>query len=213
MQISAQDVKDLRGRTGAGVMACKRALGKADGDSDKAAELLRAEGLVKAEGKMDREALEGTIGHYSHTGSRLGAMVEISSETDFVAKTGEFQQLAHDLAMQVAGMNPKFISRDQVPESLKEQEWSAHYTHAQTEGKSEADSKKWADQRLNRFITEVCLLDQPYTKDDSQTVSELIREHISKFGENIVVRRFARFITGGEPSICNGDESAPMQGK
>ncbi|HWP29327.1 MAG TPA: elongation factor Ts [Chloroflexota bacterium] len=165
MQVTAQQVMALRERTGAGVMECRRALLDAGGDMDRAAELLRQRGLERAEQKAGREARQGLIEAYIHAGGRIGAMVELNCETDFVARTPQFRELAHELAMQVAAMNPSRIG-DESPD-----------------GETAVESG-------------TSLLDQPYIRDSSKTVRELIKEHIASFGENIVVRRFARFELG-----------------
>ncbi len=196
VKVSVEDIKRLREETGAGVMECKRALEQAGGDHEKAKELLRAAGLLKAEKKFGRVAREGVIACYIHHGNRLGAMVELNCESDFVARTPEFQQLAQEIAMQVAGMDPKYISREEVPEAVVAEQRRLYYERALADGNNSEDAERIAEERLNKFFEEHCLLEQPCIRDDSKTVGELLREKIALFGENIVVRRFARFVVG-----------------
>jgi len=195
-KVSVEDIKRLREETGAGVMDCKRALEQAGGDYEKAKELLRAAGLLKAEKKFGRFAKEGVIACYIHHGNRLGAMVELNCESDFVARTPEFQQLAQEIAMQVAGMNPQYISREDVPEKVVKEQRRLYYEKALLDGSTQEEAERIAEERLNRFFEEVCLLEQPCIRDDSKTVGELLREKIALFGENIVVRRLVRFVVG-----------------
>lgn len=198
VKVSAEDIKRLREETGAGVMDCKRALEQAGGDFEKAKEFLKAAGLLKAEKKSGRVAREGVIACYIHHGNRLGAMVELNCESDFVARTAEFQQLAQEIAMQVAGMDPQFISREDVPQEVVSEQKRIFYEKALADGNSPEDAEKIAEERLNKFFEEKCLLEQACIRDDSKTVSELLREKIALFGENIVVRRFVRFVVGEE---------------
>jgi elongation factor Ts len=169
-KVSVDDIKRLREETGAGVMDCKRALEQADGDFEKAKELLRAAGLLKAEKKMGRVAREGVIACYIHHGNRLGAMVELNCESDFVARTPEFQQLANEIAMQVAGMNPQYISREDVPAEVVAEQRRLFYERAIADGNSPEDAERIAEERLNKFFEEVCLLEQACIRDDSKTV-------------------------------------------
>lgn len=196
MKVSVEEVKRLRELTGAGVMDCKRALEMANGDFEKAMEILRAEGLAKAERRSGRVTTEGVVASYIHTGGRIGAMVELNCESDFVARTDEFKRLAYELAMQVAAMDPKYISRHDIPEEVLESQRRAYRTHALAEGIPEDMVEEIVKERLENFIQEVCLLEQPYIKDETRTVDELIKEMIARLGENIVVRRFARFAVG-----------------
>lgn len=198
VKVSAEDIKRLREETGAGVMDCKRALEQAGGDFEKAKEFLKAAGLLKAEKKSGRVAREGVIACYIHHGNRLGAMVELNCESDFVARTAEFQQLAQEIAMQVAGMDPQYISREDVPQEVVSEQKRIFYEKALADGNSPEDAEKIAEERLNKFFEEKCLLEQACIRDDSKTVSELLREKIALFGENIVVRRFVRFVVGEE---------------
>lgn len=198
VKVSVEDIKRLRDETGAGVMDCKRALEQAGGDFEKAKEFLRAAGLLKAEKKSGRVAKEGVIACYIHHGNRLGAMVELNCESDFVARTPEFQQLAQEIAMQVAGMDPQYISREDVPEDVVNEQKRIFYEKAIADGNTHEDAEKIAEERLNKFFEEKCLLEQACIRDDSKTVGELLKEKIALFGENIVIRRFVRFVVGEE---------------
>lgn len=196
MAISAQAVKALRERTGAGVMECKRALEEAGGDMERAVEILRQRGQAAALRRAGREAKEGLIVSYVHAGGRIGAMVEVNCETDFVARTDLFRQLAQELAMQVAAMNPRYLTREDVPPSVVEKEVSIYREQARAEGKPEHVLDRIAQGRLEKFFQEVCLMEQSYIRDDKRTVKELVNEAIARLGENIVVRRFVRFEVG-----------------
>lgn len=198
VKVSVEDIKRLRDETGAGVMDCKRALEQAGGDFEKAKEFLRAAGLLKAEKKSGRVAKEGVIACYIHHGNRLGAMVELNCESDFVARTSEFQQLAQEIAMQVAGMDPQYISREDVPEDVVNEQKRIFYEKALADGNTPEDAEKITEERLNKFFEEKCLLEQACIRDDSKTVGELLKEKIALFGENIVIRRFVRFVVGEE---------------
>lgn len=189
--ITADMVKALRERTGAGVLDCKRALEEAGGDFDEAVELLRMKGLASAARKVGREAREGLVEAYIHTGGRIGAMVELNCETDFVARTGEFKALARDLAMQVAAIEPLYVSEDQLPEDTL-----ARWREQIRQEIGASDDEEAVEQRLQQRLDEVCLLRQPFIRDGSVTVGDLITRSIAQLGENIVVRRFARFVLG-----------------
>ncbi|MCC6314515.1 MAG: translation elongation factor Ts [Thermomicrobiales bacterium] len=179
--ISANLVKELRGQSGAGIMECKRALEETGGDVKKAADLLRQQGLAKADKKSGRSASQGLIEPYIHGGGRIGALVDVNCETDFVARTDDFRELAHDLAMQVAATAPRYLSADDVPEA------------------DVAELEREFGSRENA-VAAVCLMDQPFIKDGKFTVRDLVRDRIAKLGENIVVRRFARFEVGANQS-------------
>ncbi len=199
MEISARQVKELRTRTGAGVIDCRNALAEAHGDLEKAQLLLRAKGLAGAAGKSGRAAKEGLVTAYIHGEGRLGVLVEINCETDFVARTQEFKTLARDVAMQVAAADPRYVSRQDVPADVVASERAAYLTQAQADGKPEAVAAKIAEGKLEKFFAGVCLLDQPFIRDDGshpRTVADVIKEVIAKTGENIQVRRFARFRLG-----------------
>ncbi len=196
--ISANDVKKLREMTGAGMMECKKALQQADGDFDRASDILRERGLAQAAKKAGREANEGLIESYIHLQGRIGALVEVNCETDFVANTPDFHTLAHDIAMHVAATNPRFVSRDQVPAEGLEHERRVLSAQAENEGKPAAIIEKMVTGRMEKFYKEVCLLDQPFIKNPDLTVDQLLKEHIARLGEHIVVRRFVRFERGEE---------------
>lgn len=194
--ITAAMVKELRERTGAGMMDCKKALVDTDGDIDKAIDELRTKGLAKAAKKASRVASEGIVTSYIHAGGRIGVLVEVNSETDFVAKTTEFQQLAHDIAMQIAAANPEYVTREEVPEEAVEHEKQVLRAQALEEGKPEKVIEKMVEGRLEKFFQERCLMEQGFIKDPDKTIKELVQEHIARIGENINVRRFARFEVG-----------------
>jgi len=189
-------VKELRERTGAGMMDCKKALEATGGDIEKAIDELRTKGLAKAAKKAGRVASEGTVISYIHGGGRIGVLVEVNCETDFVAKTDQFKQLAHDIAMQVAAANPSYVTREEVPQAVLDHEKEVLRAQALEEGKPEKVIDKMVEGRLEKFFKENCLLEQPYIKDPDKTVQQVVLEAISKLGENINVRRFARFEVG-----------------
>lgn len=196
--ITAELVKELRERTGAGMMDCKKALIEAGGDIEKAIVYLRERGLAAAAKKAGRATKEGRIEAYIHPGAKLGVLVEVNCETDFVANTDEYKHLCRELAMQVAASNPKYIRREDVPEEEVEKEAAILRNQALAEGKPEKVIEKIVSGRLEKFYQEVCLLEQPYIRDAEKTVKDLINEYIAKLGENIVVRRFVRFRLGEE---------------
>ena len=193
--ISAEMVRELREQTGAGMMDCKRALEETGGDVAKAVALLRERGMAAAAKKSGREAREGIIGSYIHTGGRVGSLVEVNCETDFVARTEEFQKLVHDLAVQVAGLAPLYVDAAHIPAAELEARKAELATDAATAGKPAEIREKIIDGQLKKWFKEVCLLDQPF-RDEEFDVRELITRRISTIGENIVVRRFARFQLG-----------------
>jgi elongation factor Ts len=197
MAISIDMVKELRQCTGAGVLDCRNALEEVEGDFDKASELLRKKGLTVAAAKAGREANEGLVEAYVHTGGKLGVLVEINCETDFVARTDEFQELAHDLAMQIAAADPRYVAPEDIPAEVLEQE--RQWQREQVEGdKPEEIMERILEGKLKKYYGEVCLLEQPFIRDDELTVRDLITAKIAKLGENIKVRRFSRFELGGE---------------
>ncbi len=198
MSISMEKVKTLRQKTGAGVMDCKKALQETGGDIDKAVEYLREKGIAAATKKAGRTAAEGIVGSYIHMGGKIGVLIEVNCETDFVAKTDQFKSLVHNLAMQVAASQPDFVSRDDVPEEEVEKERKILRQQALAENKPEHVVDKMVEGRLEKFFEEKCLMEQPYIKDNDQTVKDLIMEGIAQLGENIVVNRFARFAVGEE---------------
>ena len=196
MEITAAMVKELRERTGAGMMDCKAALKESDGDVEKAMEYLRVKGLAKAAKKSSRETSEGTVLSYIHPGSRIGVLIQVNCETDFVARTDDFQNFTRDIAMQVAATNPVSVDRDSVPAEVIDKEREFLRTQALESGKPENIVDKMIEGRIEKYFKEVSLLDQAYIKDDSKTVSDLLNEIVSKLGENIKIARFARFEIG-----------------
>ena len=197
-EISAKLVKQLRDRSGAGMMECKKALVEANGDLEEAEVVLRKRGIAVAQKKSDREANEGLITPYIHPGGKLGVLVEINCESDFVARTDDFQELCRDIAMHIAAADPRFVRREEVDSSTLEKEREIQRERALAEGKPEKIVDKIVDGRLSKFYEEVVLLEQPFVKDNSKTIQELITEKIAKLGENITVGRMARFKIGEE---------------
>ena len=179
-EITAQMVKELRGRSGAGIMECKKALAESDGSIDEAELILRKRGIDVAQKKASRAANEGSVGSYIHAGSKLGVLVEVNCETDFVARTEDFQQLVHDIAMHVAAVDPRFINKDEVTQEVVEQEKVVQRERALAEGKPEKIVDKIVEGRMSKFYEEVCLLEQPFVKDNSTTVGEMITAQIAK---------------------------------
>ncbi|MGH9416675.1 MAG: translation elongation factor Ts [Terriglobales bacterium] len=212
MPITAADVKTLRERTGAPMMDCKRALTEAAGDLPQAEVVLRRQGIAAAAKKAVRIATEGAVGAYIHAGGKLGVLVEVACESDFVARTEEFQQLVHDLAMHVAATGPRFLTREAIPAGVLEQERAQLRQEALTQNrdkpKPDAVLEKIIEGRLAKFFEEHCLLDQHFIKDDKMTVAELVAAKVAKFGENIQLRRFVRFKVGELVSDAKGGETA-----
>lgn len=196
MSISAGLVKELRERTGAGMMDCKKALSETDGDIEKAAVYLREKGLAAAAKKAGRIAAEGVVESYIHGVGKIGVLVEVNCETDFVAKTDEFRGLVRDIAMQVAAAKPEFVRREEVPSEELEKEKDILRAQALNEGKPAKIVDKMVEGRIEKYYKEMCLLEQPFIKDTNMTVQQLITEKIAKIGENINIRRFARFELG-----------------
>jgi elongation factor Ts len=196
MEITAQLVKQLRERTGAGMMECKTALVEANGDIPAAEVVLRKKGIALATKKSARSTRQGIVDSYIHAGSQVGVLIEVNCESDFVARTKEFQTLVHDLAMQVAAADPKFVRREDVTESALAQEREIQRARALQEGKPEKMIDKIVEGRMNKFYEEVCLLEQPFIKENTTSVSDLIKSTIAKLGENISVSRFVRFKVG-----------------
>jgi elongation factor Ts len=193
--ISAELVKELRERTGAGFMDCKKALTEADGDLDKATAILRERGLAAAAKKSSREAREGLISSYIHTGGRVGVLIEVNCETDFVARTNEFQKLVRDLAVQVAGLSPMYVDQESIPADDLEAKRAELQAEESVQSKSEAIRTQIVEGQLKKWFAQVCLLDQPF-RDEERTVGELITDRIATIGENIRVRRFTRYALG-----------------
>lgn len=197
MAITAEAVKELRERTGAGMMDCKRALEETGGDMEKAVALLRERGFAAAAKKSGREVREGLVSSYIHTGGRVGVLIEVNCETDFVARTDDFQKLVRDLAMQVAGLAPLYVDTDAIPAAELEARKAELLADESVQSKPEAIREKIVDGQLAKWYKEVCLLDQPF-RDEDRTVRDLVTEKISTIGENIRVRRFVRFALGEE---------------
>ncbi len=195
--ISAEMVKQLRAKTGAGIMDCKQALGECDGDMDKAVEFLRKKGLATAQKRAGRAMTEGTIQSYIHMGGKIGVLVEVTCETDFVAKNEDFVEFARNVAMHIAATNPLAISAEDVPAETVEKEMEIYRGQAREMGKPDNIVDKIAEGKLKKFYQENCLLNQQYVKDPDKTVADLINEMIAKIGENITIKRFARFQIGG----------------
>ena len=196
MSITTAMVKELREKTGVGIMDCKEALAATNGSIEEAQDYLRKKGLQAAAKRAERSTREGSVGSYIHGGGRLGVMIEVNCETDFVARTDDFQELVHDLAMQVAASNPLYPTRDNVPEDVVVKERQILEEQAQASGRPAQAIAKMVEGRLNKYFQEVCLLDQPFVKDPSMSVGDLITSKIAKTGENITVSRFARFQLG-----------------
>lgn len=192
-EITSEQVKKLRDKTGAGMMDCKRALVETKGDMDQAIDYLRKKGAAVAAKRADKETNQGLVEAYIHAGGRIGAMVELNCETDFVAKTPGFRQLAHDISMQVAAMNPQYVSRELVQQSVIDKEIEIYKTQAQNEGKPVQVAEKIAQGRLEKFFQETVLLEQSFIKDSGKTIKDIIDEEIAKVGEKISIRRFLRY--------------------
>ena len=195
-EITAALVKELRERTGAGMMDCKKALAATEGDMDKAIDFLREKGLAAAAKKAGRIAAEGLVESYIHGGGRIGVLVEVNCETDFVAKTDAFKSLVKDIAMHIAAANPSYLRREEVPAAELEHEKMVLSEQARNEGKPEKIIEKMVTGRIEKYYKEVCLLVQPFVKDPDKTISDLITESIAKIGENIAIRRFTRYQLG-----------------
>jgi elongation factor Ts len=211
MQIPAQLVKELRERTGAGFSDCRAALVEADGVMDKAVENLRKKGQAAAAKKATREATEGLVGSYIHAGGKIGVLVEVNCESDFVARTEAFQQLCHDIAMHVAALDPKYIRREEVTPEMLEKEREIYRAQALATGKPEAVVEKIVTGKMEKFYEENCLYEQHYIKDEGVTIGEMVKSAIAKLGENITIRRFARFKVGeiGDSSAGTSGVSVP----
>ncbi len=198
MEISASMVKELRETTGAPMMDCKKALSESNGNLEEAISYLRKKSIATASKKVDRSTTEGLIESYIHPGSKLGVMIELNCETDFVARSDDFKELIKNLSMHIAALNPLFISKNDVNPELIEKEKEIYLTQAKNSGKPEKIWSKIVDGRLEKFFSEICLLDQTYIKDDKRTVKDIINEVVAKLGENISVRRFVRYQLGEE---------------
>ena len=195
-EITSEAVKGLRDKTGAGMMDCKRALAETNGNVEQAIEYLRKKGAAVASKRADRETNQGVVEAYIHAGGRIGAMVELNCETDFVAKTPGFKQLAHDIAMQIAAMTPQYVLREQIPQDVIAKELEIYKTQAQNEGKPANVAEKISQGRLEKFYQETVLLEQSFIKDSGKTIKDIIDEEIARVGEKISVRRFLRYHLG-----------------
>ena len=195
-EISASLVKELRNRTGAGMMDCKRALQETDGDLEAAAEYLRKQGIAKADKKADRAANEGLIHSYIHQGGKIGVLVEINCETDFVARTDDFQEFCHEIAMQIAAASPSYVTREEVPEDVLAKEKEIFREAALIEGKPENVVDRIVEGKIDKYFEQVCLMEQPYIRDSDKSVEEVLKEAVASLGENIQIARFTRFALG-----------------
>ena len=196
MAVSASEVKALREATGAGMMDCKKALTEADGNMEKATEILREKGLAAAAKKSGRIAAEGVVASYIHMGGRIGVLVEVNCETDFVAKTDQFQSFVRDIAMQIAASNPLYLSSEEVPQDTIDKEKEILRIQAINEGKPEKIVNNMVEGRIKKYFKEVCLLDQPFVKDPDKSIADYVKEQIAALGENITIRRFTRYEMG-----------------
>ena len=210
MEISAQLVKQLRDKTGAGMMECKKALVESGGDLNGAEVILRKTGIASAAKKATRTTKQGVIGSYIHAGAQIGVMIEVNCESDFVARTDDFQGLVHDLAMQVAAADPQFVRREDVSQAALDKERDIARARALSEGKPEKILDKIVEGRLAKYYEEVCLLEQPFIKENTTTIADLIKAKIAKLGENISVARFVRFKVGD--TAAAEDRSTAAQG-
>jgi elongation factor Ts len=198
MAVTAGMVKELREKTGAGMMDCKKALSETDGDVEKAIDYLRQKGLSDAAKRMGRTASEGLVGSYIHPGGKIGVLVEVNCESDFVARTEEFQALVKDVAMHVAASNPLYMRREDVPEDVIEREKNIYEVQAREGGKPEKIVERIVQGKLEKFFEEVCLLEQPFVKEPDLSVNQLVSSVVAKLGEHLVVRRFQRYQLGSE---------------
>jgi elongation factor Ts len=196
MNITAAAVSELRARTGCGMMDCKKALVECNGDAEKAIDFLRENGLAKAAKKADRNAKDGRIFSYIHNTGKVGVMVEIDCETDFVAKTEDFQQLGHEVAMHIAASNPQYVAPEEVPADVLEREKAIYREQLAAEGKPAQIIDKILEGKVRKFYEQVCLLEQPWIRDDEKKIKDLVIEQIAKMGENMKIRRFSRFSIG-----------------
>jgi elongation factor Ts len=196
MEVTAALIKDLRERTGAGMSDCKKALVEVAGDMDKAIDYLRTKGLAKAAKKAGREATEGAVVSYIHGGGRIGVLVEINCETDFVARNEDFQAFTREVALQIAAMNPQFVRKDEVSQAVVDREREVLLAKAKESGKPEQVVQKMVDGQITKWLKEICLLDQAWVKDPDKTIDQVQQELIARLGENIKIRRFVRFELG-----------------
>jgi elongation factor Ts len=209
--IPAQLVKDLRERTGAGVMDCRAALVEAGGDLEQAISVLRKKGQAAAQKKAQREATDGVIGSYIHAGGKIGVLVEVNCETDFVARTEDFQHLCHNIAMHIAALDPRFVRREEVTPEILEREREIYRAQARATGKPDAIVEKITNGKMEKFYEETCLYEQHFIKDEQHTVKEIIDQMIAKVGEKIEVRRFVRFKVGEVSGSTPAEITPPVE--
>jgi elongation factor Ts len=196
MAVDMELVKKLRAATGVGILECRKAVTESNNDYQKAEEILRKRGFEKAKAKSSRATTQGVVGAYVHTNFKIGVLVEVGCETDFVAKNDDFQAMVKDIAMQIAALSPQYVDADEIPEEILEKEKEIYREQMKKQGKPENVVEKIIEGKLNKFYADVCLLDQKFFKDDSKTIRDLITEHIHKIGENIIVKRFVRYQVG-----------------
>lgn len=197
MEISAEQVKELRDRTGLGMMECKTALKESGGDIEKAINILRKKGFARAQNKMSRDTAEGIVGSYIHMNGKLGVLIEVNCESDFVARNEEFQEMVKNVAMHIAAANPRYVTPEEIPQHVLDEEKDIYREQFKESKKPAEIIDKIVLGKLNKFYEEVCLLDQKYIKDDKVSIKEYVASFIAKFGENIRIKRFARFELGG----------------
>jgi elongation factor Ts len=210
-EITASLVNELRQRTGAGMMECKKALVEAKGDIAEAEVVLRKRGVASAAKKAGRATRQGLIGSYIHAGGQLGVMVEVNCESDFVARTDDFKELVHDLAMHIAAADPKYLRREDVPAAILDKEREIARDRARNEGKPEKVLDRIVEGRVAKYYEEVCLLDQPFVKEATVTIDQLVKSKIAKLGENMSIARFVRFKVGDAPAAEGGSETAVLE--
>src|ERR1700719_1428983 len=212
--VPAQLVKELRERTGAGFNDCRNALVEATGDVERAIDILRRKGQAAAQKKAQREASEGMIGHYIHAGGKIGVVVEVNCESDFVARTDDFQRLCHDLAMNIAALDPRYVRREEVTPEILDHERDIYREQARATGKPEPVIEKIVNGKMEKFYEENCLYEQHFIKDEGTTVKELVDQAIAKLGENITIRRFSRFkvgeVSGNSSGAASVESAAPV---
>jgi elongation factor Ts len=210
MQIPAHLVKELRERTGAGFSDCRAALVESAGDIEKAINILRKKGQAAAAKKAQREASEGLVGHYIHAGGKIGVLVEINCESDFVARTEDFQRLCHDVAMHIAALDTRFVRREDVTQEILDREREIYKAQAKATGKPEAVAEKIVNGKMEKFYEENCLYEQHFIKDESLTVGEMVSQMVHKLGENISIRRYTRFKVGESSAASSEEPSAAV---
>jgi len=211
MEVNAKAVKELREQTGAGMMDCKSALIEAEGNMVKACDILRTKGLADLAKRAGKATNEGIVDAYIHAGGRIGVLVEVNCETDFVSRNEQFRAFVHDVAMHIAAATPLYIRREDVPAQVVEHEKSIYMAQAAASGKPEAIQAKMAEGRLDKFFKEVCLMEQPFVKDPDLTINDLLGAQVSKLGENMKVSRFTRYVLGGSESVDEAAEDGGLE--